>query len=128
MIVSFPAPGVKLTLRSYDPTVLKLLLDGVERTAKASAAMANAPAPTITFPHGTEAVRNDGALSARMSTVMKQVLGSKASFYPASAPGGTASEDFSEYIEAGVPSCSLWSAATIRRCSRSTRRRTNPCR
>ena len=95
---------LKLTLRSYSPEVRKLLLDGVERTAKASAAMANAPAPTISFPHGTAAVRNDGALSARMSTVMKQALGAKASFYPASAPGGTASEDFSEYIEAGVPS------------------------
>ena len=95
---------LKLTLRSYDPKVRKLLIDGVERTAKASAAMANAPAPTITFPHGTAAVRNDGALSARMSTVMKQALGNKASFYPANAPGGTASEDFSEYIEAGVPS------------------------
>jgi metal-dependent amidase/aminoacylase/carboxypeptidase family protein len=93
-----------LTLRSYNPEVRKLLLDGVERTAKASAAMANAPAPTITFPHGTAAVRNDSALSARMSTVMKQALGVKASFSPASAPGGTASEDFSEYIEAGVPS------------------------
>jgi hippurate hydrolase len=95
---------LKLTLRSYSADVRKLLLDGVERTARASAAMANAPAPTITFPHGTAAVRNDSALSARMAAVMKQALGSNASFVPASAPGGTASEDFSEYIEAGVPS------------------------
>jgi len=39
---------LKLTLRSYSPTVRKLLVDGVERTATATAAMSGAPPPDIT--------------------------------------------------------------------------------
>jgi metal-dependent amidase/aminoacylase/carboxypeptidase family protein len=70
----------------------------------ASAAMANAPAPTINYLHGTAAVRNDSNLSARTSAVMKQALGSNASFVPASVPGGTASDDFSEW-SSSKPAC-----------------------
>lgn len=93
-----------LTLRSYSPEVRKLLMDGVERTARASAAMANAPAPTVRYLHGTASVRNDGALSARAAAVMRSAFGNGATFVPATAQGGTASEDYSEFIDAGVPS------------------------
>jgi amidohydrolase len=95
---------LKLTLRSFSPDVRTLLIEGVERTAKATAAMANAPAPTITYMHGTAAVQNDAALSARAFPIMKSVFGDKAIFVPANLPGGTASEDFSEFVSAGVPS------------------------
>jgi hippurate hydrolase len=95
---------LKLTLRSYSPDVRKLLVEGVERTAKASAAMANAPAPTITRQEGVGSVVNDSALAARAASVLTSALGDEAIFVPRSAPGWTASEDYSEFIEAGVPS------------------------
>jgi metal-dependent amidase/aminoacylase/carboxypeptidase family protein len=95
---------LKLTLRSYSPEVRKLLLDGVERTAKASAAMANAPAPTVTREGGVGSVMNDSALAARAASVLTAALGDKATFVPANQPGWTASEDYSEFIDAGMPS------------------------
>jgi amidohydrolase len=95
---------LKLTLRSYSPEVRKLLLDGVDRTAKASASIANAPAPTITREAGVGSVMNDSALAARAASVLTAALGDKATFVPSNQPGWTASEDYSEFIEAGVPS------------------------
>jgi len=95
---------LKLTLRSYSPEVRKLLLDGVKRKANATAAMANAPAPQVTYLHGTGAVRNDDALTARASALVKTAFGDKASLVPATKPGATASEDYSEFVDAGVPS------------------------
>ena len=95
---------LKLTLRSFTPEVRQLLLNGVKTTAKAAAAMANAPEPTFTDLGGTASVRNDSGLAARASQVMKAALGDKATFIPASEPGFTASEDFSEFVDAGVPS------------------------
>jgi hippurate hydrolase len=94
---------LKLTLRSYSPEVRKVLLDGVSMTAKAVSAMANAPEPTITYLHGTASVRNDSALAARASTVLSAAFGDKATFIPATMPGITASDDFSEFVDAGVP-------------------------
>jgi amidohydrolase len=94
---------LKLTLRSFTPEVRQLLLDGVKTTARAAAQMANAPAPTISDLGGTASVRNDSALAARASAVLKTALGDKATFVPASMPGFTASEDFSEFVDAGVP-------------------------
>lgn len=38
---------LKLTLRSHDPATRKLLVEGVQRTARAVAEMTQAPAPTI---------------------------------------------------------------------------------
>jgi hippurate hydrolase len=95
---------LKLTLRSYSPEVRKLLIDGVTRTAQAAAQMANAPPPTITHERGTASVHNDGALAAMAASVLTAALGDAVSFVPATMPGGTASEDFSEFIAAGVPS------------------------
>ena len=97
----------KLTLRSHDPAVRKLLLDGVERTARASAAMAGAPTPEIAHPSGTNAVRNDAALTARIGPILQAAFGADVTLAPASSPATTASEDFSEFIDAGVPSVFL---------------------
>jgi len=94
---------LKLTLRSYAPEVAKLLLDGVLRTAKASADMANAPAPEIKVPGSTASVVNDSGLVGRTSEVMKAAFGSRAIVAPATATPSSASEDFSEFIAAGVP-------------------------
>ncbi len=96
---------LKLTLRSYSPEVRKLLRSGVERTAKAVASMANAPAPTITDVRGTAPMVNDSALVAKSTMVMKSALGEAAvELVPAYVPGSTASDDYSEFINAGVPS------------------------
>jgi hippurate hydrolase len=95
---------LKLTLRSHDDATRKLLVEGVERTARAVAAMAHAPEPTITQPTGTNAVHNDAALSARSAAMLKTVFGKDVQFVPASESGGTASEDYSVFIDEGVPS------------------------
>jgi amidohydrolase len=96
---------LKLTLRSYSPEVRKLLRSGVERSANAVASMANAPAPTITDVRSTAPMVNDSALSAKSATLMRAALGNDAvTLVPAYMPGSTASDDFSEFINAGVPS------------------------
>ncbi|MGB7410647.1 MAG: amidohydrolase [Sphingopyxis granuli] len=95
---------LKLTLRSHDEATRKLLVEGVERTARSVAAMARAPEPTIAQPTGTNAVRNDAALSARSAAMLTTAFGKDVQFVPASAAGGTASEDFSAFIDEGVPS------------------------
>lgn len=98
---------LKLTLRSYDEGTRKLLLDGVQRTARAVTAMARAPEPVITNRGGTAAVQNDGALTQRSAAMLKTAFGGEVIFLPASAPGGSASEDYSEFVNAGVPSVYL---------------------
>lgn len=95
---------LQLTLRSFDPATRKLQIDGVKRTANAVAAMARAPAPTITQPEGTGAVINDSKLVARVTGVLKTAIGQDAQFAPASAPAMNGSEDYSVFIDAGVPS------------------------
>ena len=89
------------TIRSYDPKVREKLLDGVRRVAAAEAAMAGAPAPDVALVDGGKAVVNDKALLDRTAPVFKAAFGAKAQElqYP-----NTASEDYSEFIVAGVPS------------------------
>ncbi len=95
---------LKLTLRSYDPEVRKLLLGGVERTARAVAQMAEAPAPDVAHESGTGSVVNDSALGARLAGVLDQALGQdRVALIPATMPGSTASEDYSAFVEAGMP-------------------------
>ncbi|MFT3754443.1 MAG: amidohydrolase [Pseudoxanthomonas sp.] len=95
---------LKINLRSHSPEVRELLLAGVKRTAKATADMAKAPEPTITYLEGASALVNDPALARHQADVLKPVLGDKLVFVPASVPPASASEDYSEFIEAGVPS------------------------
>ncbi|HLZ84647.1 MAG TPA: amidohydrolase [Caulobacteraceae bacterium] len=89
------------TIRSYDDQTRTLLKEGLARTAKAVAEMARAPAPTVTFDQGASAVVNDAAIAARTAPVFKAAFGARA--VEATSPG-SASEDYSEYIIAGVPS------------------------
>ncbi|MFH0303071.1 amidohydrolase [Bradyrhizobium sp. 31Argb] len=88
------------TIRTFKPDVRAKMHDGIERTAKAVAAMANAPAPDIRITEGTKAVVNDAAVVATAEKVLNAAFGDKFR----TAPPVTASEDFSEYIYAGVPS------------------------
>lgn len=89
------------TIRTYDGEVRAKILDGVQRTADAVAAMAGAPKPDVTMEAGGKAVVNDAALTAKTAAVFKAAFGDQAVEQPAP---GTASEDYSEFIIAGVPS------------------------
>jgi amidohydrolase len=88
------------TIRSYKPEVRAKMLAGIERTAKAVAAMSDAPAPDIKMEEGTKAVINDPAVVAAAEKVLKVAFGDRLRLTPAN----TASEDFSEFAGAGVPS------------------------
>lgn len=90
------------TVRTYDPGVRTQLLNGIRRIALASAQAANAPAPDISI--GTsqaDAVLNDAALTDRTAKVFKSAFGDKAIQAQEPSP---ASEDFSVFVEHGIPS------------------------
>ena len=89
------------TIRSYDEQTRKKMIDGVQRTAKAVALMSAAPEPEIRVAAGAKAVVNDDALTARSGSVLKAAFGDKARLLP---EPGSASEDYSEFVIAGVPS------------------------
>ena len=89
------------TIRSYDDDTRAKMIEGVERTAKAVAMMAGAPPPEVKITAGAKAVINDAELAARSGAVLKAAFGEKAFLLPAP---GSASEDYSEFIMAGVPS------------------------
>jgi hippurate hydrolase len=91
---------VRGTIRSYSPAVRAKLLEGVRRVANASAAMAGAPAPDVELKSGGQAIVNNEALVRKTEAVLKDALG--AANVGLIAPM-TASEDFSEYVNQGVP-------------------------
>jgi amidohydrolase len=88
------------TIRTFKPEVRARMLAGIERTAKAAAAMSDAPAPAIRITEGAKAVINDPAVVATAEKVLKAAFGDKMRI----TPPGTPSEDFSEYGNSGVPS------------------------
>ena len=90
------------TIRDYDQGVRALLIAGVKRTAMAEAMMAGAPEPEIKIGEDqADAVINDQSLADRTAPVFKAAFGKNAE--EATRPGA-ASEDYSAFIEAGVPS------------------------
>jgi hippurate hydrolase len=94
---------LQLSLRSFDPDVRALLKEGVATTAKAVADMSHAPAPDVVHKYGTAPVLNDDALSAQVAGVLATAMGkTRVKLAPASLPGGTGSEDYSEFVAAGV--------------------------
>ncbi|PAL20387.1 amidohydrolase [Sphingopyxis sp. GW247-27LB] len=95
---------VKVNLRSQSPEVRDLLRTGTARAAKAAAAMGNAPEPTVTYLGGTGVLMNDEAMAASAAGLLGPVFGKGLVFAPASAAPLSGSEDYSEYVEAGVPS------------------------
>jgi amidohydrolase len=88
------------TIRTFKPEVRAKMLAGIERTAKAVAAMSDAPAPDFRITEGAKAVMNDPGVVATAEKVLKQAFGDKFAL----SPPGTPSEDFSEFISSGVPS------------------------
>jgi hippurate hydrolase len=89
------------TVRSTSDVVHEKLEDGVRRTANAVAAMAGAPAPEVQLRGGVKSVINDEQVTARAAAMLTAGLGAKARIAPAA---WTAGEDFTEFVNAGVPS------------------------
>jgi amidohydrolase len=89
------------TIRSYKQDVRQKMHDGIRRTARAATAMAGAPEPDVQITPGGEAIVNDEGVVARTEAVFKQAFGAD---MVKRVPPITASEDFSEFINAGVPS------------------------
>lgn len=88
------------TVRSYQPEVREKLLAGIRRTANAAAMMGGAPEPVVDLVPGGAAIVNDEAVVNRTTAALKAALGDPK---VVQVPPITASEDFSELINAGVP-------------------------
>ena len=88
------------TIRSYKPAVRTKLLDGVRRTARAAAMMGGAPEPEVSLVEGGLAVVNDEGVVTRTEAALKAAFGGPV---VQRVPPITASEDFSAYINEGVP-------------------------
>lgn len=92
---------LQLTVRSYKEEVRKHIFDSLKRMADAEATAAGAPKmPVITSNTGGHATYNDPALTERIATAERKVLGDKNVYQ---IPPKMVSEDFSEYGLAGVP-------------------------
>lgn len=90
------------TIRSYDAVVRKKMLEGVRRTAQATAMMAGAPEPEINMGDDASlAVISDEALVNRTVPVLENAFGKSKVMR---VPPFTGSEDFSVFINQGIPS------------------------
>lgn len=96
---------LQLTIRSFTSEVRDRLIAAVERIARAEALAANATkAPTITRAIVAQALVNDPALTARVSTALIRELGED---QVKQAEREMIGEDFTEWHLAGVPSLTL---------------------
>ena len=90
-----------LTIRTFKQDVRKHILAAVERISKAEAAAAGAPRePLIERYEGTASVYNNPALAERLRTPLEAALGKDNVVI---AEPITASEDFSYFVNEGVP-------------------------
>jgi hippurate hydrolase len=97
------------TIRTLDDGVRTKILAGVRRTANGVASIAGAPPPKIALTLGAYSVVNDQAVTSRIATVLQQAFGARAREQKGVIP---ASEDFSEFLRAGVPGTFLTLGAT----------------
>lgn len=88
------------TIRTYDDKVRAHMHDGIRRTAKGVGMIAGAPEPEVRITSGGNAIINDAALVSRTEAVFKTAFGAANVMR---VPPITASEDFSEFVNAGVP-------------------------
>jgi amidohydrolase len=94
---------LQITVRTYNPTVRKQLLNGIARIAKAEAVSANAPRePEVKISESQDATYNDPALAHRLEAALARRLG-KANVVEGKPE--MVAEDFGELGKAaGVPS------------------------
>ena len=91
-----------VSVRSFADDVRQHLLSAIRRMVKAEAEAAGAPkAPLLEEVESTDAVYNDPKLSERLREVLIQTLGKQ---NVEQLPPNMASEDYSAFIQAGVPS------------------------
>ncbi len=100
---------VRGTIRTRDEGVRARMLDGIRRTANGVAAIEGAPAPDVQFIPGGKLLINDQAVTERTAKVFKAAFGERAQYEP---QPGNPSEDYSEFIVAGVPSL-FWSIGGV---------------
>ena len=90
-----------LTVRTNKPEVRKQVLAAIARITKAEAEAAGAPRPpTVDRYEETDVVYNNPALAERLRTVLESSLGKKNVI---TAEPITGSEDFSYFVEQGIP-------------------------
>jgi amidohydrolase len=93
---------LELTVRAYKPEVRKHLLDAIARIARAEAEAANAPRPPeVTVLESTAAMYNDPKVVDRAAAALRRQFGAD---NVVQNPPGTASDDFAEFAQAGIPS------------------------
>ena len=92
---------IRGTVRTQDNAVREKILDGVQRTVKAVTDMAGAPPADVKITPGGKMVVNDQTLTDRTAVVFKAAFGKNAVVQD---KPGSASEDYSEFVLAGVPS------------------------
>ncbi len=91
-----------LTVRSYSPETRKHLLAAIERVTKGEAEAAGAPKPPLVeMKEDTDAMYNDPKLADQLAPVLRHALGADD---VVAMPPHMASEDYSAYEAAGVPS------------------------
>ena len=91
-----------LTVRTYKAEVRQQVLAAITRITKAEAAAAGAPRePLIEEFEGTNSVYNDPALAERLRAPLEAALGKQNVI---TTEPQTASEDYSFFVEQGVPS------------------------
>ncbi len=99
-----------LSVRSFTDPVRQHLRSAIERVAKAEAAAAAAPKePSIELAETTNALVNDTVLTQRISAMLIRELGPTR---VRDLPPEGASEDFSEFPRAGIPTLMLRVGAT----------------
>jgi amidohydrolase len=90
-----------LTVRTFKQDVRKQVLAAIERITKAEAAAAGAPRePLVEHYEGTDLVYNNPALAERLRAPLEAALGKDKVM---TAEPITPSEDFSYFVEQGVP-------------------------
>src|SRR5208282_646298 len=90
-----------LTVRTFKAEVRKQVLAAITRITNAEAEAAGAPrAPLIEHYEATDSVYNDPALAERLRGVLESALGKDNVI---TEPPATASEDFSYFVEQGIP-------------------------
>jgi amidohydrolase len=90
-----------LTVRTYKDEVRKQVLEAITRITNAEAQAAAAPRPPlIEHYERTDSVYNDPALAQRMRTALERALGQG---NVVTQEPITASEDFSAFVEQGIP-------------------------
>jgi amidohydrolase len=90
-----------LTVRTYKQDVRQQILAAITRIAKAESAAAGSPKePTVDHYEGADAVYNDPGLAERLRAPLEAALGKE---NVVTLPPITPSEDFSYFVEQGVP-------------------------